>query len=170
MCEHQLSHIDDFVTMQSQQNIQELGQTMKTLNQYYDDVLQRSTVEEPDENGKEQLKRTLTSGSLVHGCQWNIVQGSPPVDFDGTPLINSADGSVSKRVVGRPNHHGTAEEDMSGLYILFMIESDGGMEVMRYVSHLSRVRPHIYRSRLVQLALSIFKVCSCKEKLGLRAI
>jgi len=29
MCEHQLSHISDFVTMQSQQNIQELGQTMK---------------------------------------------------------------------------------------------------------------------------------------------
>ena len=29
MCEHQLSHIPDFVTMQSQQNIQELGQTMK---------------------------------------------------------------------------------------------------------------------------------------------
>lgn len=29
MCEHQLSHIPEFVTMQSQQNIQELGQTMK---------------------------------------------------------------------------------------------------------------------------------------------
>jgi hypothetical protein len=29
MCEHQLSHIQDFSTMQSQQNIQELGQTMK---------------------------------------------------------------------------------------------------------------------------------------------
>ena len=29
MCEHQLSHIEDFTTMQSQQNIQELGQTMK---------------------------------------------------------------------------------------------------------------------------------------------
>lgn len=29
MCEHQLSHISDFVIMQSQQNIQELGQTMK---------------------------------------------------------------------------------------------------------------------------------------------
>lgn len=33
MCEHQLSHISDFVVMQSQQNIQELGQAMKTLNQ-----------------------------------------------------------------------------------------------------------------------------------------
>ena len=29
MCEHQLSHIPDFVVMQSQQNIQELGATMK---------------------------------------------------------------------------------------------------------------------------------------------
>lgn len=32
MCEHQLSHIDDFAKMQSQQNIQELGQTIKVRN------------------------------------------------------------------------------------------------------------------------------------------
>ncbi|KAL7574910.1 hypothetical protein ACA910_010740 [Epithemia clementina (nom. ined.)] len=158
MCEHQLSHIDDFVIMQSQQNIQELGQTMKTLNQYYDDVLHRSTVEEPDDNGKEQMTKTAAD-KWVHGCQANIVQGRNPVDYDGTPLNNTADNqlSLSRRAIGRPNHHGTAEEEMSGLYILLAIEIDGGMEVMRYVSHLSRARPHIYRSKLVQLALSIFK-------------
>ena len=33
MAEHQLSHIPDFVVAQSQQNIQELGQAMKSLNQ-----------------------------------------------------------------------------------------------------------------------------------------
>lgn len=34
MCEHQLSHIQDFTTMQSQQNIQELGQTMKVSGRH----------------------------------------------------------------------------------------------------------------------------------------
>ena len=159
MCEHQLSHIDDFVTMQSQQNIQELGQTMKTLNQYYDDVLHRSTIEEPDSNGRETWKRN-PDDKYVHGCEVNVVQGNDPVDFDGTPLKNRADNqtSVAKRAIGRPNFHGTAEQEMSGLYILLTIENDGGMEVMRYVSHLSRVRPHVHKSRLVQLALSVFKV------------
>ncbi|KAI2510246.1 SAC3/GANP family [Fragilaria crotonensis] len=52
MCEHQLSHIPDFVRMQSQQNIAEMGQAMKTLNLFYDDSLGRSTVDVADETGR----------------------------------------------------------------------------------------------------------------------
>jgi len=159
MAEHQLSHIEDFCVMQSQQNIQELGQTMKTLNQYYDDALGRSTVEIPDENGNETAAKNDSPESMSHGCMSNVIQGANPVDFDNTPLKNSSDaGNVAARAIGKPNQHGTAEPEMSGLYILLTIDNDGGMEVMRYVAHLSRARPHIYRSRPVQLALSIYKV------------
>ena len=111
MCEHQLSHIDDFAIMQSQQNIQELGQTMKTLNQFYDDALNRSAVEVPDENGKE--TRTNYNGP-THGCSSEIVQGKSPIDYDGSPLNNGAsDPSVAGRLIGKQttNHpsSGTAE-------------------------------------------------------------
>lgn len=159
MCEHQLSHISDFVIMQSQQNIQELGQTMKTLNQFYDDALKRSRVEVPDENGNE--TRTDLSG-FSHGCVNLVVQGSSPSDYDGTELNNTA-GSAS-RLVGKEGvqqyHHGTAEPEMRGLYILLTIDNDGGMEVMRYAAHLSRERPEIFQSVPVQLALNIYKVRS----------
>jgi len=60
MAEHQLSHVPDFVKAQSQQNIQELGQTMKTLNQYYDDALNRSLVEVPDENDGTETRTDMT--------------------------------------------------------------------------------------------------------------
>jgi hypothetical protein len=36
--------------MQSQQNIAEMGQAMKTLNLFYDDSLGRSTVDVADED------------------------------------------------------------------------------------------------------------------------
>ena len=157
MCEHQLSHISDFVVMQSQQNIQELGQTMKTLNQFYDDALKRSRVEVPDENGNE--TRMDLSG-FSHGCVNLVVQGNSPSDYDGAELNNTL-GSAS-RLVGKEGvqqyHHGTAEPEMRGLYILLTIDNDGGMEVMRYAAHLSRERPEIFQSVPVQLALNIYKV------------
>jgi hypothetical protein len=157
MCEHQLSHIPDFAKMQSQQNIQELGQTMKTLNQFYDD--DRSLVEVPDENGKE-TRLNLTNFS--HGCSADSVHGNDPTDFDGSALNNTASGSsVTKRLLGKhavsqPNH-GTAEPEMRGLYILLTINNDGGMEVLKYAARLFKERPVVYRSRPVQLALSIYK-------------
>lgn len=159
MCEHQLSHINDFAVMQSQQNIQELGQTMKTLNQYYDDAMKRSTIEEPDEYGNETFSQRDGTDSLVHGCQSQSVQGTNPIDYDGKPLQNTSDQmDVSSRAIGKSNQHGTAEPEMSGLYILLTLDNDGGMEVLRFAAHLSRARPHIFQSKPVQLALSIYKV------------
>lgn len=160
MCEHQLSHISDFVVMQSQQNIQELGQTMKTLNQFYDDSLKRSRVEVPDESGNE--TRTDLSG-VSHGCENETVQGKTPSDYDGSELVNTP--APSSRLLGKDGlqqiHHGTAEPEMRGLYILLTIDNDGGMEVMRYAAHLSRERPEIFYSEPVQLALSVYKVSFC---------
>jgi hypothetical protein len=159
MCEHQLSHIPDFAKMQSQQNIQELGQTMKTLNQFYDDAMNRSLVEVPDENGKE-TRLNLTNFS--HGCSADSVHGNDPTDFDGSALNNTANGpSVTKRLLGKhavsqPNH-GTAEPEMRGLYMLLTINNDGGMEVLKYAARLFKDRPAVYRSRHVQIALSIYK-------------
>jgi hypothetical protein len=162
MCEHQLSHIVEFATMQSQQNIQELGQTMKTLNQFYDDSLNRSVVEVPDENGKE---TRLDMSDLSHGCAVDNVQGNSPVDFDGKPLNNKAsNAAVKKRLIGEHavNHptRGTAEPEMRGLYILLTIDNDGGMEVLKYAAKLFKERPAVYHSRPVQLALNIYKVGS----------
>lgn len=188
MCEHQLSHIHEFTTNQSQQNIQELGQTMKvrslyllvcrpfsladstnprsvsllqTLNQFYDDSLNRSTVEVPDEHGSE--TRTDLS-KFSHGCSTNSVQGKPPLEFDGTDLNNSDSGSnISQRIIGRhavnSPAHGTAEPEMRGLYILLTMNNEGGMEVLKYAAKLFQERPEVYHSKPVQLALEIFKVC-----------
>jgi hypothetical protein len=158
MCEHQLSHISDFVAMQSQQNIQELGQTMKTLNQFYEDSLGRACVEVPDEKGAE--TRTDLS-NYKFGCSADIVQGGNPVDFDGTPLVNEGgtDRLVQPGVTDKSPHHGTAEPEMRGLYILLTIDNDGGMEVLKYAARLYRDRPKIYHSLPVQLALTIYKVC-----------
>lgn len=160
MCEHQLSHITDFVVMQSQQNIQELGQTMKTLNQFYDDSMGRSLVEVPDEDGNE--TRTDTS-AFDEGCKADTVQGHNPVDYDGSPLTNEEDaGRVAKRLVGKNSlnapYHGTAEPEMRGLYILLTIDNDGGMEVLKYAGRLFQERPEVYHTIPVQLALSIYKV------------
>ena len=130
---------------------------MKTLNQFYDDALKRSRVEVPDEKGNE--TRTDLS-NFSHGCANATVQGNSPSDYDGAEL-NNAPGS-EHRLVGREGaqqyHHGTAEPEMRGLYILLTIDNDGGMEVMRYAAHLSRERPEIFRSVPVQLALKIYKV------------
>jgi hypothetical protein len=160
MCEHQLSHISDFTTMQSQQNIQELGQTMKTLNQFYDDSLNRAIVEVPDEDGRE-TRSNLSEFS--HGCASTKVQGKDPVDFNGTPLNNVMDSSaIAKRLVGHESVNnptrGTAEPEMRGLYILLTMNNDGGMEVLKYAAKLFQERPAIYHSQPVQLALSIYKV------------
>jgi hypothetical protein len=160
MCEHQLSHISDFTTMQSQQNIQELGQTMKTLNQFYDDSLNRAIVDAPDEDGRE-TRSNLSE--LSHGCASTKVQGKDPLDFDGTPLNNAMDSSaIAKRLVGQElvNNptRGTAEPEMRGLYILLTMNNDGGMEVLKYAAKLFQERPAIYHSQPVQLALSIYKV------------
>jgi hypothetical protein len=160
MCEHQLSHIPDFVKAQSQQNIQELGQTMKTLNQLYDDSLRRATVEVPDDDGNE--TRTDLSG-FTNGCSFDAVQGKNPVDYDGTPLENDSNSpSVELRLVGKraaqDPYRGTAEREMRGLYILLTIDNDGGMEVLKYAAHLFQRRPELYHSAPVQLALSIYKV------------
>jgi hypothetical protein len=160
MCEHQLCHIPEFVSAQSQQNIQELGQTMKTLNQYYDDSLGRSVVEVPDEEGRE--TRTDFKGRS-HGCSFEFVRGTNPTDFDGTPLKNDASSTqVSKRLIGahavNSASRGTAEPEMRGLYILLTMNNDGGMEVLKYASHLFQNRRDVYDSKPVQLAMQIYKV------------
>lgn len=161
MCEHQLSHIPEFVTKQSQQNIQELGQTMKTLNQYYDDSLNRSTIEVPDENGKE---TRFDLSDYNHGCCSNSVQGPNPIDFNTSPLMNDGNAeSVKHRLIGSKDsvnspYRGTAEPEMRGLYILLTLENDGGMEVLKYAARLFQDRPALYHSVPVQLAMSIYKV------------
>jgi hypothetical protein len=158
LCEHQLSHINDFCVMQSQQNVQELGQTMKTLNQFYDDSMGRALLEVPDEMGHE----TRSDGSGYDcGCIAEVVQGTNPVDYDGRPLSNAAN-SADSRLIGKhassSPHHGTAEPEMRGLYILLTIDNDGGMEVNKYAARLFEERPEVYHTEPVQLALSVYKV------------
>lgn len=160
MVEHQLSHIPDFVLNQSEQNIQEFGRTLKSLNQYYDDSMGRSTVDVPDEEGNE--TRTDLKGAN-HGCSSNHVMGTDPTDYDGAVLENAASSpDASKRLIGgnavTSVGHGTSEPEMRALYILLTMNNDGGMEVLKYASHLFRNRPHIYNSEPVQLALRVFKV------------
>eukprot|EP00985_Skeletonema_marinoi_P029406 scaffold27797_cov139-Skeletonema_marinoi.AAC.1 len=151
MCEHQLSHIPDFVKHQSQQNIAELGQTMKTLNLYYDDALGRALTE-----------TALSGGSDSQGCVSDIVMGKSPIDFDGSALSNDAQSSdVSQRIIGkngaRSPSRGTAEPEMRGLYILLTMNNEGGMEVLKYSGRLCTQKPDIFYSKPVQLALTIFR-------------
>eukprot|EP00986_Skeletonema_menzelii_P008350 scaffold3474_cov148-Skeletonema_menzelii.AAC.1 len=151
MCEHQLSHIPDFVKHQSQQNIAELGQTMKTLNLYYDDALGRALTE-PASSG----------GSDSQGCVSDIVMGKSPIDFDGNALSNDAQAAdVTQRIIGKNGagspSRGTAEPEMRGLYILLTMNNEGGMEVLKYSGRLCTQRPDIFYSKPVQLALTIFR-------------
>jgi hypothetical protein len=162
MCEHQLSHIPEFVNAQSQQNVQEFGQAMKTLNMYYDDSLGRSTIEVPDDDGNETL--TDLTGT-TQGCTSQLVEGVNPVDFDGTPLKNDPTSiHTERRLIGpqavNSPAHGTAEPEMRGLYILTTMNNDGGMEVLKFSAYLHSKRPEVYNSKPVQLAMRIFKV-SC---------
>ena len=94
MCEHQLSHIPEFTKMQSQQNIQELGQTMKTLNQFYDDDLNRSMLEVPDKFG---VETRIDLSSYSHGCSSDSVQGADPKDYDGRVLRNESGGGKQRK-------------------------------------------------------------------------
>ncbi len=145
----------------------------QTLNQFYDDSMNRSTVEVPDENGKE-TRQDLSK--FCHGCSANIVQGKAPLEFDGTDLNNSEQESqISNRIIGKHavTHpaRGTAEPEMRGLYMLLTMNNEGGMEVLKYAAKLFQERPEIYHSKLVQLALEIFKVCSktTNNQLGRRS-
>jgi hypothetical protein len=148
MCEHQLSHLPDFISMQSQQNIQELGATMKSLNMYYDDAAGRS-IKDVDPG----------SSSGLHGCESSTVMGKTPVDYDGQTLRNTCEiAENSSRIIGRVGHSGTAEPEMRGLYILLTMNNDGGMEVLKYAARLLRDRPKIFQSFPVQLALQVYKV------------
>ena len=118
MCEHQLSHIPEFVSHQSQQNIAELGQTMKTLNNYYDDALGRSLIEVADSDSTPDANVTLGG---AQGCASDIVMGKSPVDFDGSILDNNAQSEdVSRRIIGnngvKSTSLGTAEPEMRGMY------------------------------------------------------
>ena len=117
MCEHQLSHIPEFVSHQSQQNIAELGQTMKTLNNYYDDALGRSLTEVADSDSS--TPDGDDSGG-VQGCASDVVMGKSPVDFDGSTLENnSLSEDVSRRIIGKngikSKYLGTAEPEMRGM-------------------------------------------------------
>jgi hypothetical protein len=136
MCEHQLSHIPDFVSMQSQQNIQELGQTMKTLNHFYDDALNRSTIDVPDELGRE-TRSLSTLSKYVDGCKSDIVHGKDPVDYDGNPLNNSSDNPmIGQRLIGKEvidlPARGTAEPEMRALYILLTMDNESGTITVLY--------------------------------------
>jgi hypothetical protein len=139
---------------------------MKTLNQYYDDSMGRAYIEVPDDEGRE--TRTLLD-NFSHGCKSDACQGVNPVDYDGSPLNNTADVTSlpSQRLIGKgavnSPSRGTAEPEMRGLYILLTMNNDGGMEVMRYTAVLYRERPEIYHSKPVQLALDIFKVSALRR-------
>jgi hypothetical protein len=149
MCEHQLSHLSDFISMQSQQNIQELGATMKSLNMYYDDAAGRCTSEDDD----------TFLPHCRHGCKSSTVMGNNPVDYNGQVLMNTCEAlHVSKRIIGSVCCAGTAEPEMRGLYILLTMNNDGGMEVLKYAARLLRDRPKIFYSPPVQLALEVYKV------------
>ena len=116
MCEHQLSHIPEFVAHQSQQNIAELGQTMKTLNNYYDDTSGRSLMEVVDDEG---ILDGGTSLAGAQGCISNVVMGNSPIDFDGSTLNNTeASKDISLRIIGgngiKSPTLGTAEPEMRG--------------------------------------------------------
>ena len=167
MCEHQLSHVPDFVAHQSQQNIAELGQTMKSLNNYYDDSTNRSLVEVDTSNIQSERLATVAEGgkfsdNSVQGCACDIVMGKHPVDFDGKPLVNDAQAKdISSRIIGsngvKSASLGTAEPEMRGLYILLTLNNEGGMEVLKFSARLCVQRPAIFYSKPVQLALSIFQ-------------
>lgn len=154
MCEHQLSHLTDFITMQSQQNIQELGQTMKTLNLYYDDADGRATMEDTDS-----VTNRASNAKIIHGCSSDVVMGNNPMDYNGTPLVNDKSSPmIGKRIIGQESEtNGTAEPEMRGLYILLTINNDGGMEVLKYSARLSQQNPEIFNSKPVQLALQVYK-------------
>jgi SAC3/GANP family len=158
LCEHQLSHIPEFQSQQSQQNLQELGQTLKSLNQYYDDTMCRSLVEVADEKGNEQRVGSEAS-SNNHGCRESTIQGPTPVDYNGNTIEPKASDQC---FVGTStsSSHGTAEPEMRGLYILqtMMNEADSGLEITRFALNLLQNRPEVYYSAPVQLALTIFKV------------
>lgn len=167
MCEHQLSHVPEFVSHQSQQNIAELGQTMKSLNNYYDDSLGRSLIEVDTLNIQSQRLATAaeggnTSANDLQGCASDIVMGKDPIDFDGTKLVNNNQSNdTSRRIIGsngvKSKSLGTAEPEMRGLYILLTLNNEGGMEVLKYVGRLCVQKPAIFYSKPVQLALSIFQ-------------
>lgn len=157
MCEHQLSHLPDYITMQSQQNIQELGQAMKTLNMYYDDADGRAVKEElVDSSANEQDGE---AGNVLHGCRSNVVMGKNPIDYNDNPLSNDVSSSTkTNRIIGRiSSTNGTAEPEMRGLYVLLTINNDGGMEVLKYSARLSEQSPDIFNSKPVQLALKVYK-------------
>ncbi len=131
---------------------------MKTLNQFYDDSMGRALLEVPDETGRE----TRTNlAEMAHGCGTESVQGQSPVDYDGTTMVNDTT-NVTNRLIGAhavtSGHHGTAEPEMRGLYILLTIDNDGGLEVNKYASRLFEERPEVYQTKPVQLALSVYKV------------
>ena len=155
MMEHQLSHISEFVHFHSQQNIQELGQTMKTLNLYYDDNLTRSVKEEKEYTN---MDKTKDGKTLWHGCTNDQVQGPIPLDYDGTQLNAK---SINSRIIGKECkgiNNATAEPEMRALYILLTMDNDGGMEVLKYAGALCAENPMVYKSAPVQLALNVYKV------------
>ena len=137
MCEHQLSHIPEFVAHQSQQNIAELGQTMKTLNNYYEDALGRSLTEVADSDA------TPDASGGTQGCVSDIVMGKNPVDFDGSILDNNAlSEDVSRRIIGnngfKSTSSGTAEPEMRGVYRLLEIVSILSLNCCKSLTSLSR--------------------------------
>ena len=129
---------------------------------YYDDAEGRSVVDDATDAGN------AKNIDMYHGCHSATVKGTNPVDYDGKPLMNSADTAMlSKRIIGNPNAgSGTAEPEMRGLYILLTINNDGGMEVLKYAARLSRDRPNIFNSKPVQLALQVYKVRSNSQCLN----
>jgi len=128
--------------MQSQQNIQELGQTLKTLNLYYDDAEGRATEAADVDNPH-------SFSSNLYGCTSNVVKGNDPIDYDGKSLVNDLSSSA-KRIIGHLNEtNGTAEPEMRGLYILLTInDNDGGMEALKYLARISEQEsPEFFNSK-----------------------
>ncbi|GMI46322.1 hypothetical protein TrCOL_g9561 [Triparma columacea] len=144
LIEHQLAHVEDYVVKQSSQNITELGQTLKSLNQFYDDPENRHLVDEDSPTVK-----------YKHGCEMDMPAGPTPTDYSGTVLSKPRPQEIATRKIGNVSSdlHGTNEPEMRMLYMLLNLDNEGGMELTKYAAKLKQ---GIFDSPEVQFALKVF--------------
>jgi hypothetical protein len=135
---HQLYHLDDYAIKQSSQNTEQLGKTLKSLNDFYDDPQGRANI---DVDSPPAANR--------HGVKSPITHGPAITDYDGSPLDNTTS-AASTRCIGSTSI-GTDEASMRCLFILFMLNKD--MEVIKFAARLS---PAIFNSEPVQFALEVY--------------
>jgi len=144
LIEHQLAHVEDYIIKQSSQNITELGQTLKSLNQFYEDPENRHLIDDDSPTVK-----------YRHGCEMDMPAGTTPTNYSGKILSKPLPQDVATRRIGNIGSelHGTNEPEMRSLYMLLNLDNEGGMELTKYAAKLKQ---HIFDSPEVQFALSVF--------------